>query len=106
LRNLETCKRRVIEVSAGASGKASLESSWDQGGGGLAEEVRACAASAMSRVCLGMFESRLRRMQKSKGKGFLNLPVLDPGWKKNPRMSVEKSAAGKRASKKRLAKRR
>ena len=39
--NLQTCRRRVIEVSAGASGKASLESSWDQGGGGLAEEVRA-----------------------------------------------------------------
>ena len=30
-----------------------------------------CAASSMSRVCLGMFERRLRRMQKSKGKGFL-----------------------------------
>ena len=34
-----TCNRRVIEVSEGASGKASLESRRDQSGGGrLAEE--------------------------------------------------------------------
>jgi len=58
-------------VSEGASGKASLESKRDQGGGGLPEEVTACAASAMSRVCLGRLERRVRRMQKSKGRGIL-----------------------------------
>jgi len=95
----------MVDVAAGASGKASLERNNDQVGGGvLVDEVTVWTASTMSRVCLGRLERAARKRQRSRREGFLNLTALDFEGSRKPGRSIKKTKAGTRKSKSRFAK--